>query len=87
MSRDSMSYEEKGEKERQEKIGTKGTRIVIFGALASILLWFTVLITGDPIKSFGSTAASNLYAIVVSTPAAVISIIALIKVGKRKKSF
>jgi hypothetical protein len=84
MKSDSISYTGESEKERLEKNSVRGTRIVIFGALASMLLWFTVLITGDPIKSFGSVSISNLYAVAISMPAAVISIYALIKVGRRK---
>ncbi len=82
-----MSYEEKGAKEQLEKKDSKGARIVVFGALASMLLWFTVLLSGDPIKYFGSPEASNFYAIAISAPAAIISIFALIKVGKRKKAY
>ena len=41
-----MSYEEKGAKEQLEKKDSKGARIVVFGALASMLLWFTVLLSG-----------------------------------------
>jgi hypothetical protein len=81
-----VSYRSQAVDERQEREKTRGTRIVIFGALASMLLWFTVLMIGDPIRSFGSVAMSNFYGIAISTPAAVVSIIALIKVGKRKKS-
>jgi len=85
LERDPVSYKAQSEDEQQEKKDTRGTRIVIFGALASMLLWFAVLIIGDPIRSFGSATMSNFYGIAVSTPAAVVSIFALIKVGKRKK--
>jgi hypothetical protein len=82
-----MTYEEKGEKERLEKKDRMGSRIVIFGALASMILWFSVLISGDPIRSFSSAAVSNFYAVAISAPAAIISIFALFKAGKRKKSY
>ena len=84
MKSDSIPYSRETEKERAERNNVRGTRIVIFGALASMLLWFTVLITGDPIKSFGSASTSNLYAIAISMPAVAISIYALVRVGRRK---
>jgi hypothetical protein len=87
MNRDSMSYEEKSEKERLERKDNKGSRIVIVGALASMVLWFTVLLSGDPIRSFSSADVSNFYAVAISAPAAVISIYAIFKAGKRKKSY
>jgi hypothetical protein len=78
------SHSEQAKREKVEKTHKKGTSIVIFGALASVLLWFIILATGDSIEPFSNSNSSTVYAIVVSMPPIVLSILGMIKVGRRK---
>jgi membrane-bound metal-dependent hydrolase YbcI (DUF457 family) len=70
--------------EEDKKESKSGSKIVVFGAIASILLWLIVLAKGNPIVPFTTATGSFLYAIGVTLPALVISLIALLKLGRRK---
>lgn len=74
------------EKEKIEKNReAAGTKMVISGALAAIVLWLTVLGIGDPITSFMYTSTSFAYALGVSAPAIVLSILAILKASRARR--
>jgi len=73
--------------ELENKTKTKketGTRIVIFGALASIILWLTVLAGGGPIRPFTGLSTSFGYALVVTAPVIILSVLAIVRTGRQK---
>ena len=63
-----------------------GTKIVIFGALSSIILWLTVLAGGRPIRPFTELSASFGYALVVTAPVIILSVLAIFRAGLQKSA-
>jgi len=61
-----------------------GARLVIAGGIAAIILWMIVLALGNPIRPFVNPLLSFGYALVVSSPAIFLSIVAILKKMKRK---
>ena len=62
-----------------------GTKIVISGALAAIALWLIVLIIGHPIKPFTESSVSLTYALGISVPAIILSVLAIARTARRKE--
>jgi len=79
-----MNKPKQVERETSENKNT-GTKIVISGALASIVLWLIVLAVGNPIKPFSSSAESFGYAFAISAPIIILSILAITKMNRAKK--
>lgn len=74
------------ESERETNDGEYlGRRIVILGALASISLWLIVLFLGNPITPLATKSASFAYSLLVTSPAIIISILAIMRKGQGKK--
>ena len=69
------------EKEKKSREIT-GTKIVISGALASMVLWLTILAIGSPIKSFSNSSTSFVYAVGITLPVIVLSIAAILRARK-----
>ncbi|MDA4131332.1 MAG: hypothetical protein OK457_11225 [Thaumarchaeota archaeon] len=70
------------EKESTMKQDSSGLKIVIFGALASILLWYAVSIIGKPITAAG--IYSPLYIASITAPAILISAYAIYQIRKHR---
>ncbi len=73
---------EQGIEENSKK--KTGTKIVISGALASILLWLIVLVEGSPIRPFSSSSASFGYALAISAPVIILSILVMVKSNRSR---
>jgi len=73
------------ENPKREKQKRLGVQIVVFGAIASIALWFTVLAFGNPISPFTNPNPSFGYALVVCAPALFLSLIAIHKTRSQRK--
>ena len=67
--------EKEGEKKIPKREARRGTKTVIAGSLASILLWFSVSILGKSIASAG--AYSSLYLAALSAPAILVAVLAI----------
>jgi hypothetical protein len=81
-----MALPRSAELERKEKVNKQtGTRIVILGALASVILWLIVLGEGGPIKPFNGQSLSFVYAFVITLPVIVLSILAIARAGRGEK--
>ncbi len=64
-------------KEKSNKI--TGTKIVVFGALASIILWMIVLAGGSPIRPFTTLPLSFVYVLVITAPVILLSFLAIVR--------
>jgi membrane-bound metal-dependent hydrolase YbcI (DUF457 family) len=69
-------------KEKSDKV--TGTKIVAFGALASIFLWMIVLAGGSPIRPFTALPVSFAYALVITSPVIVLSVLAIARSGRKR---
>jgi membrane-bound metal-dependent hydrolase YbcI (DUF457 family) len=69
-------------KEKSNKV--TGTKIVVFGALASIILWMVVLAGGSPIRPFTSLPVSFAYALVITAPVIVLSLLTIARHGRER---
>jgi hypothetical protein len=76
-----MTYGYQVEK-AQTRQGRKGVKIAVLGALASILLWFSVSIAGKPIIAAGSF--SPLYLAVISAPPILVASLAIYELRKNR---
>lgn len=75
-------------KERNQSSQRKeiGTRVVIAGGLAAIVLWMIVLALGSPIRPFVNPVDSFGYVLLVSAPAIFLSLVAISKKTNSKTS-
>jgi hypothetical protein len=70
------------EKKTSQRIARRGTKIVITGSIASILLWFLVSILGKPVTAVGNF--SPLYLSAIAAPAVLIAVLAIHKSKSRQ---
>jgi hypothetical protein len=71
---------------KQKSDRKKGEGIVIFGAIASVILWLIILAEGGPIKPFTAQSSSFAYAVGIAIPIIVISILALVRASRDRSS-
>jgi hypothetical protein len=81
-----MAITRQTEQGEDKESPNRGVQLVIYGALASILLWLTVLIIGSPIMSLGSLGMSLLYTVLVSVPSIGVAAAALRKLSKESSA-
>ena len=80
-----MALPKSAELEVKEKADKEiGSRIVIFGALASVILWLIVLAEGGPIKPFTGLPMSFLYSVGITLPVIFLSVLAIARTGREK---
>jgi hypothetical protein len=79
-----MTVPSSAELEDKTKANKKtGTEIVIFGALASIILWLIVLAGGGPIRPFTGLSSFG-YALAVTAPVIILSVLAILRTSRQK---
>ena len=80
-----MTVPSTAELDRKEKSNkVTGTKIVVFGALASIILWMIVLVGGSPIRPFTSLPVSFAYALLITSPVIMLSLLAISRARRER---